>query len=72
MNPLIQAMKNNNPKQLKLLIELGDGVDVRDEFSDTLLHLAAAQNAVDCTKVLFGKGRDLSITVHNLYVVKVI
>ncbi len=72
MNPLIEAIKNNNPNQLKLLIELGYDMNVKDEYGDTLLHLAAARNAVDCAKVSIGKGMDLRITIHNLYVGRVI
>jgi len=60
LNPLLQAIKNNNYHQLKLLIELGNDLDVKDEYGDTLLHLAEAQNALDCTKVLLRSGMGLA------------
>ena len=65
MNPLIQAIENNNPHQLKLLIELGHEMNVRNENSDTLLHIAAACNAVFCAEILIEKGMDVNVMNDN-------
>ena len=60
MNPLIQAIKNKNINQLKLLIELGHDLNVRDEGGGKLLNVAAKVNALECAKVLIDRGFDVN------------
>jgi len=60
MNPLEQAIRNNNPNELKLLLDLGH--DPNEKTSDrnhkSLTELAIVLDAVDCLEVLLD--RDLA------------
>ena len=51
-----------NQETLKLLIEYGIDVNVRDKRGDTLAHYAAEKNDVKLLKLLYINGADFSIT----------
>ena len=64
MNPLIQAIENKNYNQLRLLIELGHDVNVRDEYGYSLLHIAIIQEAsIDLICLLIESGADVNENV---------
>ena len=56
---LIQALKDNNPHQFKLLIELGHDVN-REVDNCSLLHGAAQYNALQCAELLIDMGFDVN------------
>ena len=61
MNPLIQAIKNKNFHQLRLLIELGHDVNVKDDAGDSLLHIAIESNiSIDLIRLIIESGADVN------------
>ena len=59
MSKLRQAIENDNPHQLQLLLDMGHDVNGKDEDGNSLLHIAARFNASGCIYLLIQKGLDI-------------
>ena len=60
MNPLEQAIQNDNLNQLRLLLDLGHDINQIDDQGDTLLHLAVEYNCKKIVELLIANGADVS------------
>ncbi len=61
MNPLIQAIKNNNLHEVKLLIDMGSYVNIEDEIRNSLLHFTIeSESSIDLIRLLIANGADVN------------
>ena len=61
-NPLIEASKNGNLKEVKELIKNGDDVNAKDKDGDTALILASIYGHLEIIKLLVLNGADINAT----------
>ena len=57
---LLQASENNNLERLKLLVDEGVYIDIRDEYGKTALMLASEYGHSEVVKYLIDKGTDIN------------
>lgn len=62
---IIAAAKQHNPQVLKLLVEAGAPLNVRDRDGKTPLHVAVTRGNVDHVQTLVQKGAIVTIPCHE-------
>lgn len=72
MNPLIQAIKNNSPHQLKLLLDLGHDPNKKTAqedypwFTTSPLSEAHSENNLGCAEVLLNAGANPNTIINSV------
>ena len=51
-NSLFDACKENSIDQVKLLLEKGTDVNIKDDYGHTVLHIASYHNNIEIVKLL--------------------
>ncbi len=65
--PLFKAVNKGNTAAVKLLIEAGADVKIKDAEGRTMLHNAVANRKTDIVKLLIAAGADVNIKNHLKY-----
>jgi len=64
-SPLFLAANSNKPDIVKLLIELGARINVRNKYGQTALHGASFLGHIECMKVLIINGANVNVHCHS-------